>query len=804
MIILFLSLISFAHGSSSSSKWTCAEPSQPWCDPDTPVTLRVQNLLTRLTSAEKIAQLQTTHVPIPGAVSRLGIEEFTTRECLHGVCDALDTTVFPHSISLAATFNPALLKQVAAAIGTEARGLYNDWSAGNDVASSLSPPPPPPPPPPPALACFSPQINIARDPRWGRAQETYGEAPELTGTLAAAYVEGLQGNHTKYVQAIATPKHFNAYGGATSRGMYPPRPPPWTTPSPTEVRLAWRDWVETFLPAFHRVLGATTTTTTTTTTGSDSTMCSYNTLCITDDYHEPNPVCPGPSHGTPACASHGLLTETLRKLWGFQGYVIGDAGAIKFIETDHEYVSTQAAAAAAAVLAGADMALGGGCQNTTNPPGCLSLGALPAAEAQGLVNISDVDVALGRVLRSRFRLGLMDNPKLNPFSSINSSVVNSREHHVLALEAARESIVLLENRRNVLPLSRSLATLAVVGPGANVTLFGNYAGTNHNASTVLSGMHQYMLFSQITYAKGCDTASNVTSGIAAAVAASESSDMTIAVVGLDQSQEYETGTRATIQLPGVQAEFLRSLLLEKVIVIIVGGSAVVLPSDIVDSAAAVLWAGYGGMEAGNAIADVVFGTFNPSGRLPITFYSSDNQLPPFASYDMRHPPGRTFRFLTQSPLWHFGRGLSYTSFVYSDLQLSSSELDPCMPLILRVKVTNVGLVGGGEVVQVYTRLQGTAAEAPMLTLGTFLRTQELMPNETIALELKIEARSLAVVVAKNREGWQWQVGKAMIYVGGRQPRIQERDKIMIKGLQVGSVILKGPSMPCGFRVAKKV
>ena len=283
--------------------WHCPEPNETWCDPAAPLPQRVASLVSRLTFAEQVAQLQTTHNPpldVPGYVPRLGLEAYTTRECLHGVQDD-DVTVFPQSISLAATFDAELLRDVGAAIGREARGLRNRFEAARPAPGLARPPP--------ALTCFAPQINIARDPRWGRAQETYGECPFLTARLARAYVAGLQGNHSAYLQAVATPKHFDAYGGATSPGRR----------SITEVVVSWQDWHETFLPAFFAVLappGAGA--------GAASAMCSYNSLCVVDSYADP--PCPGPSHGVPACADGALLSGLLREQWKFDGYVIGDAG----------------------------------------------------------------------------------------------------------------------------------------------------------------------------------------------------------------------------------------------------------------------------------------------------------------------------------------------------------------------------------------------------------------------------------------------------------------------------------------------
>ncbi len=600
-------------------------------------------------------------------------------------------------------------------------------------------------------------------------------------------MDGLQGDNKRYLQAVATVKHFDAYGGATTRGER----------SPTEVRLSWRDWTETFLPAMRRVLARSDADERT----AESTMCSYNTLCVTQSYAA-NESCPGPSHGVPACADHTLLTDVLRDRWGFDGYVVGDAGAIKFIQTDHEWADSQPAAAADAILAGADMALGGGCDPTNVPKGCISFGALPNATEQGLVNGSDIDRALDRVLRARFKLGLMDPPNLNPYTSIKPSIVDSPEHRALAREAALQSIVLLTNKDQTLPLG-SAPTVAVVGPNSQMAAFGNYNGSNDNYSSVLDGVRRRHPHAE--FSRGCDVASNDTSGFAAAVAAAKRAAVTIAVMGIDQSQEHETGTRKNITLPGVQVQLLREIRRQTettLIVVLLGGSAMAVPW-IKANADALVWAGYGGEEAGDAVADVLFGARSPGGRLPFTFYASDDQLPPFGDYEMRRAPGRTFRFLTAPPLFAFGFGLSYTKFEYTALVLSpSAPLQPCATLSVSARVRNVGGVAGDEVVQVYAAVLGRAGtDAPRLALGGFARTAVLAPDESEDVTMNVDAHALSYVEAKDEQGWLWG-GPATVglWIGARQPTIQEREARSAdnKTLWYREVDLRGPSKKCGL------
>ncbi|KAK3267205.1 hypothetical protein CYMTET_24229 [Cymbomonas tetramitiformis] len=811
---------------SSSGEWHCPEPDQVWCDPNARLEDRVVSLLSRLTLEEKMAQLETTHKSgrdPPGSIPRLGLETYRTRECLHGVVRAstdpeANVTVFPQGISLGATFDPDLLEDVAEAIGKEARGLRNSFERariGNKTG----------PLPPPALTCFSPQINIVRDPRWGRAQETYGESPFLTSVLAAAYVRGLQGNHSKYLQAVATPKHFDAYGGATTRGSR----------SPTEVTLSWRDWQETFLPAFHAVLAPESAGG----AGALSTMCSYNTLCLVDQYNHTlgggpagpdgdnanaSTSCPGPSHGVPACADRGLLTGLLREEWGFEGYVIGDAGAIKFIQTDHEWAQSQPAAAADALVAGADMALGGGCDPANVPAGCVSFGALPEAAKLGLVTHGDVDQALGRVLGARFRLGLMDPPELNPYTGISPAVINSAPHRALARRAAQEAVVLLTNRKLdfdgggtrdwALPLSPTKKlSVAVVGPNAEAKAFGNYNGDNANFSTPLDGIRGF--FPTAVYAQGCGVSSMNRSGLAAARQAAATADVVVAVMGIDQSQEHETGTRESISLPGLQEELLRELREATagriLVVVLVGGSAMEV-TWAKENADAMLWAGYGGEEAGNALADVLFGAVSPSGRLPITFYASDDQLPPFADYDMRRSPGRTYRFLAEPPLFQFGHGLSYTHFDYKELLIhiysghpdhaksdrwDGQTIPACSTLTITFRVLNDGDRAGDEVAQVYVALPGRHGTA-RINLGGFRRIPGLAPSSSgIMATIALPPRAFSVLVDEDRAGWQWQPGPAQIYVSGRQPTVEEVNTGELPpDFLIGKIDLQGPVQSC--------
>ena len=795
--IIWLSIVTFPMGYAASFSCPRSEWEQTWCDPQANLEARAEDLLSRLTVEERIQQLQTTHhspEDPQGSVPRLHLETYTTGECLHGVI-ADNVTVFPQSINLASTFDVDLVGRVATAIGKEVRGRRNAYekekhNSSEDYWNNPSP-----------LVCFSPQINLAIDPRWGRSQETYGASPFLTGTLARTYVQNLQGTHSRYIQAVATPKHFSAFGGRTSNGSYP-------TGSPTDVTLSLRDWAETFLTAFEQVLDEKEAGNNYT---AASVMCSYNTLCQVDEYNNlSNVSCPAPSFGVPACASKGLLHQTLRNTWNFSGYVIGDDGAIKYIQTDHHWAHSQPQAASDALSAGVDMVLGGGCSEKNIPKGCISYGALPEALHSNLVSENQVDVAVKRILRVRFRLGLMDDPvKLkdammspNPYEQISPDVVNSPAHRALAREAARKSVVLLKNgdaqRPPVLPLQRDkrYGKIAVVGPNANVSLPGNYNGKNANMSTMLDGI-KTATARPILYAEGSAIEGNDTSGFPSAIHAAKEAEVTICFIGISQAQEHEGGKRASIELPKVQKELLAAVgnASKKLIVVIVSGSAVT-GSWAKNNANAVLWAGYGGEEAGNGFAEVLFGGVSPSGKMPFTFYAGDYQLPDFGDYNMRGTAyggsaGRTFRFLTTPPLWYFGFGLGYSQFEMSRLNIiivgnmpekntdaySKVRVPACSGIKLHFTLEEVANFGGAEVVQAYISRFDPASNpnAVRVSLAGFKRVF-VDAKQKVNVSIEVQAKSLAEVVldtSKATASWMWTPGKARIWIGGRMPTVEE-------------------------------
>jgi beta-glucosidase len=434
----------------------CVPATVPWCsstvwrNPFASVAARIADVLPQLTLQEKVNLLQTTPVNA-SEVPRLGIFRTATAECLHGYCSRSPSTVFPQSTTLSASFNPPLLREVAAAVGLEARAWRNAWVANGSNYSD----------PFPSLTCFAPQINIVRDSRWGRGQETYGEDPTLTSSMVGAYIDGLQngdGRGGGYLLAAAMTKHFIGYQGASTRGQW----------SPTEVYVSWRDQIDTFEPGWRSAVRH----------GTAGVMCAYSSLCHDDTNATcglPPPAGFGESDGVPMCANAGMINGWLRggadgAVPSWDGVVVGDCGAVQFIQTDHRYVDSQEAAAAAALTAGVDL----DCSISVGR----AFAALVNATAMGLVNASLVDAAVGRLLAQHLRQGLYDPPEIVPWAAVPMAVVNSAAHRGLAARGAREGIVLLSNGRGLLPLSAGAlgapGAVLVTGPNAQMVASGNY------------------------------------------------------------------------------------------------------------------------------------------------------------------------------------------------------------------------------------------------------------------------------------------------------------------------------------------
>jgi len=685
-----------------------AGTTQPdYLDPSLPVERRVRDLVSRMTLKEKISQM----IHGAEAIERLGVPEYNWwNECLHGVGRAGIATVFPQAIGMAATWDVDLIHRMAVATSDEARAKHHEFlrRGERDIYKGLT--------------FWSPNINIFRDPRWGRGQETYGEDPYLTARLGVAFVRGLQGDDPRYLKVVATPKHYAVHSG------------------PEEGRhsfnavVSQRDLLETYLPAFQACVQEGKAA---------SVMGAYNRV-----------------NGEPCCASPTLLQKFLREAWGFDGYVVSDCGAIADIYKHHRVVDTAEEAAALAVNNGCDLNCG------------FVFPALVRAVELGLTSEAVIDRAVERLFTARFRLGMFDPPELVPYAQIPYEVNDSPAHRQLALEMARESIILLKNAEDILPLSKEIGAIGVIGPNANdvEVLLGNYNGTPSSAVTPLDGIRAKLGPSaKIRFAKACDVTGGTSFGLSEAEAVARRSDVVIACVGLSQLVEGEEGAsaladRVGLELPGVQQELLETIHATgtPLIVVLLNGSPIDLRWAEQHAAAIVeLW--YPGEEGGTALADVLFGDYNPAGRLPITFYRSLDQVPPFTDYAMR---GRTYRFMTEEPLYPFGYGLSYTRFAYSDLEIAPGVVQPGQNVRVSTRVQNIGERAGDEVVQLYVTDAEASVPVPLRHLEGFARVH-LAPGESRVVSFDLQPRQMALVDDAGR--WAIEPGEFQVFVGGGQP-----------------------------------
>ncbi len=834
-------------------------------DTSLPLEDRVNDLVSRLTLEEKVSQM----LYDAPAIERLGIPDYNWwNEGLHGVARAGVATVFPQAIGLAATWNTDLMFLVATAISDEARAKHHE-ALRRGIRLIYS-----------GLTFWSPNINIFRDPRWGRGQETYGEDPYLTSRLGVAFVKGLQGSDdpcpgtgTSYLKLVATAKHYAVHSGPESeRHTF-------------DARVSAIDLWQTYLPAFEALMVEAQ---------AYSIMGAYNRV-----------------DGEPCCASPTLLQKIVRERWGFGGYVVSDCGAIDDIYLTHKVVGTAEEAAALAVKAGCDLNCG-----ATYP-------ALVQAVQQGLIDQATLDVSVKRLFTARFRLGMFDPPEVVPYAQIPYTVNDSPEYRALSLRAARESIVLLKNEERLLPLDKNIGSIAVIGPVADdlMTVLGNYCGTPSRATTVLEGLRDRLSpHTRIAYARGCDIAEGVpalqpipsaylrpahaypgetgldaayydnaassglpvlqrvdplvnfawkgvsplsgelgdpfavhwtgslvapasgayrlgakgfsefklyldghllvefasvhhamtrtaevelTAGrlydlrldfvsrgldpqvqllwsvpgedpLGAALAAAEDADVIVAVLGLSPDLEGEEmpvhvpgfagGDRTDLALPRPQQELLERLhaLGKPVVLVLLGGSAISIPWA-AEHIPAILQAWYPGEEGGHAVADVLLGDYNPSGRLPVTIYRSVDDLPPFSDYRME---GHTYRYFRGEPLYPFGYGLSYNTYAYDNLRLSSQTIVPGDDLAVSVEVTNLGRRDGDEVLQVYLSDTEASAPVPIRQLVAFKRVH-LDAGETRQVGFTIPAKAFALVDAQGRRIIE--PGAFIVAVGGAQP-----------------------------------
>ena len=643
----------------------------PYQNTSLPPEERAADLVQRLTLEEKVSLMQNNSSAVP----RLGIKPYNWwNEALHGVARNGRATVFPQAIGMGAAFNDSLLHVVFTAVSDEARA--KNHIARRDSSYKIYQ----------GLTFWTPNINIFRDPRWGRGQETYGEDPYLTSQLGMAVVRGLQGpEDSQYDKAHACAKHYAVHSG-----------PEWNRHSFNAEDIDPRDLWETYLPAFKDLVQKA---------GVKEVMCAYNRF-----------------EGSPCCNSDRLLMQILRDEWGYEGLVVSDCGAIYdfFEEGRHGTHKDKADASSAAVLSGTDLECGDAYKS------------LADAVRQGKIKEEDLDRSVARLLKARFELGEMD--ETTPWDTISDSVVNCRIHQVLALRMARESMTLLQNKNSLLPLKAGM-TVALVGPNANdsVMQWGNYNGFPSHTVTLLEALRKRLPEEQLIYVPGALYAEGFVPkhkkeemkqmkplDAASLLKQVDHADVVVFAGGISpllegeemkvDVQGFKGGDRTDIELPAVQRQLLKALKAagKKVVFVNFSGSAVGLEPE-TQTCDAILQAWYPGEAGGTAVADVLYGDYNPAGRLPVTFYKKVSQLPDYEDYSMK---GRTYRYFEGTPLFPFGHGLSYTTFVYGKAEVK----DGC----LLVPVTNTGRMDGDEVVQLYLNRPDDAG-GPRKTLRAFKR-----------------------------------------------------------------------------------
>ncbi|GAF02763.1 glycoside hydrolase family 3 C-terminal domain-containing protein [Saccharicrinis fermentans] len=692
-----------------------------WEDYTLPTEERIEAMIEAMTLEEKASQLLDQSKAIP----RLNIPEYNWwNECLHGVARNGRATVFPQAIGLAATFDPQLIQKVSSAISDEARAKFN-IAIKNENRSRYA-----------GLTFWTPNINIFRDPRWGRGQETYGEDPFLTSQIGIAFVKGLQGNNEQYLKAAACAKHFAVHSG------------------PEELRhefdavVSYRDLYETYLPAFEALVKEADV---------EIVMGAYNRVL-----------------GEPACGSPFLLQEILRQKWGFKGHIVSDCGAISDFHLYHKVTQDAAESAALAINSGVDV----NCGNSYHH--------LVEAVKRGLVLEDTIDVRLRSLLRTRFKLGLFDPVELNPFNKVGEEVICSDEHSAIALEAARKSLVLLTNKNNVLPLNPTIRNLYVTGPQANNSevLLGNYYGMSNRLVNILEGVTAAVGGgTTINYKQGCLPYRKNVNPMDWTTGEAKASDAIIAVLGITGAMEGEEGEaiasdtkgdRLNPYLPDNQIEFLRKLRKNNekpIIVVMTGGSPMIIP-EVEELADAILWAWYPGQEGGTAVADVIFGKISPSGRLPLTFLKSLDQYPAYEDYSMR---GRTYKFMKEDPLFPFGFGLSYTRFKYDNIQTSAARIKKGKTISVTCEVLNVGKRDGEEVVQAYLVQPGAGESAPFKKLVAFKRVN-IQKGQSTRVTFEITPDCMKQI---NNEGKGIiKKGEYTIIIGGSSP-VKDMDRLAI-------------------------
>lgn len=691
------------------------EQKLPFRDYQLPIEQRVEDLVSRLTLEEKVKQMLNS----TPAIERLGIPAYNWwNECLHGIGRTkYHVTVYPQAIGMAAAWDDALIKEVASSIADEGRAIYNDAQRKGDYSQYH------------ALTYWTPNINIFRDPRWGRGQETYGEDPYLTSRIGEAFVLGLQGDDPRYLKASACAKHYAVHSG------------PEKNRHSFNSDVSTYDLWDTYLPAFRSLVVDAKVS---------GVMCAYNAF-----------------KGQPCCGNDLLMQSILRDKWNFTGYVTSDCGAIDDIFNHHKAHPDAATAAADAVFHGTDLDCGHSAYL-----------ALVKAVQDGIITEKQLDVSVKRLFTIRFRLGLFDPVEEVDYARIPISVLECRKHQDLAKQLARESMVLLKNDQ-LLPLQKDkLKKVVVMGPNADrkETLLGNYNGNPSRMLTPLQAIRDRLNgLAEVVYIKGIDHVETISEDkLKECVDGAKGADVVIFVGGISPRLEgeempvskdgFDGGDRTTIALPAVQTQVMKALAAKRIptVFVMMTGSALAIPWE-AEHVPAILNAWYGGQYGGEAIADVLLGDYNPSGKLPVTFYAQDSDLPDFESYDMQ---GRTYRYFNGKALYPFGYGLSYTNFAYSSLKLPKVCRTTDKEIQVTVTVKNTGQLEGEEVVQLYLSHPDKKILVPLTALKGFKRIH-LRPGEAQCLTFSLSPEDLSCVdengIRKVRPGM------VRIQVGGSSP-----------------------------------
>jgi beta-glucosidase len=696
-----------------------------YLDPNQPVEKRTLDLISRLTLEEKAILLNHNGPD----VERLGIRADKWNQCLHGVCWDRPTTMFPVSIAMAATWNPARVHEVATAISDEARAIYNLWHQQPNIGAQHK-----------GLIYRAPVINISRNPYWGRIDECYGEDPFLTGRIGVAFVQGLQGNDPKYLKLVSTLKHYAVNNVEKDRQKL-------------SAKVSERMLYEYWLPHFRDCIVEGR---------AQSVMASYNAI-----------------NGVPSNINPLLLTDILKQQWGFEGFVVSDLGGVNTMVKGHMQGKMSYEEAVA-------QSLKAGCDFSDDE----YMKYIPAAVQEGLLPEARLNDALYRVLHERIRLGEFDPPESVPYSRLAPDVICSAAHRALALETAREAIVLLKNQDGFLPLDKiKLKRIAVIGPHAAIFTAGAYSGQPDRPVNPLQGLKNRAAPGlEILYAKGCEIAprsnrriigadsmpeadDDETALIKAAADAARQADVAIVFAGTTEAVETEGRDRTSLALPGRQEELIEAVCAAnpKTVVVLLNAGPLTIPW-VKEHVPAIMEAWWNGVEGGDAIADVIFGDYNPAGRLPLTVYASEGQVPPQDEYEITK--GFTYMYIRGEPLFAFGHGLSYTKFKYGKLKLSSKRIAPDGQLTATIDITNTGPRDGDEVVQLYVHEIEPCVKRPAEELRGFQRIH-LKLGETRKVTLTVPGEKLAFY-DENIHGFRVNPGQFQILVGAASDDIRSK------------------------------